>query len=185
MNSPRPEASGSASAQVRRGAANSLSQRLRSWAAVLQRLVPGLWAGMLLCIALIATPAAFATLPSAEAGKVVAHVFAHEAPISLLLAAGLLVLSRSGAAYKRQPGVGRASQVHAGFLLPAGAAFCTVLGYYGLQPMMVEAKAGLGAWSFGQLHAVSLCLYLLKLLMVLVLAWRVNQEGPVGPMQGG
>ena len=44
-----------------------------------RRLLPGLWAGLLLCIAAIAAPAAFRALPSADAGRVVARMFAREA----------------------------------------------------------------------------------------------------------
>jgi len=50
--------------------------------------------------------------------------------------------------------------------------FCTVAGYYALQPMMAAAKSGQGPWSFGALHGVSLAFYGIKLLLVLALAWR-------------
>ena len=39
-----------------------------------QRLLPGLWAGLLLGVALLATPAPFATLLPSDAGRVVAVV---------------------------------------------------------------------------------------------------------------
>ena len=52
-----------------------------------RRMLPGLWAGLLLCVALVAAPAAFAVLPGAEAGRVVARIFVQEAWISLALAA--------------------------------------------------------------------------------------------------
>jgi hypothetical protein len=38
--------------------------------------------------------------------------------------------------------------------------------------MMEAARAGQGPLSFGQLHAISLAFYGLKLALVLVLAWR-------------
>jgi peptidoglycan/LPS O-acetylase OafA/YrhL len=50
-----------------------------------RRLIPGLWAGVLLCIALVATPAPFATLAAHDAGRVVARIFAQEAYISVAL----------------------------------------------------------------------------------------------------
>ena len=33
-----------------------------------RRMLPGLWAGMLICIAAIAAPSAFSALPNADAG---------------------------------------------------------------------------------------------------------------------
>ena len=45
------------------------ASRLGGWLA-------GLWAGALLAIALLAAPAAFAVLPAADAGRVVARLFA-------------------------------------------------------------------------------------------------------------
>ena len=61
-------------------------------------------------------------------------------------------------------------------LLVLGTLFCTVAGYYALQPMMAQARAGQGAWSFGALHAASLGLFALKALLVLVLAWRLTRR---------
>ncbi|MFO1340125.1 MAG: DUF4149 domain-containing protein [Burkholderiaceae bacterium] len=141
------------------------------------RLVPGLWAGVLLCIALIATPAAFGALASQEAGRVVARIFANEAGLSLALGMALVLWERRRAA--APDGTARLS---APMLLALGAIFCTVAGYYGLQPMMQAARAGQGAWTFGQLHAVSLALFGLKTALVLVLAWRAGSAlSPAGP----
>jgi hypothetical protein len=132
----------------------------------LRRLLPGLWAGWLVCVAALATPAAFALLERAVAGRVVARMLAQEAATSLALGAALLVLERLAA--KRHGG----PQFGAGFALAAGALFCTVAGYYGVQPLMAAARAGQGALSFGQLHLVSTALYAVKLVLVLALAWR-------------
>ena len=63
------------------------------------------------------------------------------------------------------------------------AIFCTVLGYFGLQPMMAAARAGEGRWTFGQLHAASLGLYGVKTLAVLALAWRAASPA-VNPGSG-
>ena len=68
-----------------------------------RRLLPGLWAGVLLCIAAIAAPAAFAALPSAEAGQVVARLFVREAWLSLGVAALLLWLAWRAASVSRPP----------------------------------------------------------------------------------
>jgi hypothetical protein len=53
--------------------------------------------------------------------------------------------------------------------------FCTVAGYFALQPMMAAARAGQGPWSFAALHVASTAFFSLKALLVLVLAWRVSR----------
>ena len=130
-------------------------------------LIAGLWAGLLLAVALIATPAPFATLPTADAGRVVTRVLATEAAVSLAVAIVLVLLER------RLARDGRPA-MSAELLLVLGALFCTVLGYYALQPMMAAARAGQGAWSFGALHAASTALFGVKALLVLTLAWRAT-----------
>jgi Domain of unknown function (DUF4149) len=140
----------------------------------LMRLVPGVWAGLLLCVALIATPAPFATLAVQDAGRVVGWIFAREAPISLALGLVLLIWERRSARSRADQGQG--SQLSADMLLALGAIFCTVAGYYGLQPLMAAARAGQEGLTFGQLHAASLGLFGLKLLLVFVLAWRSAQR---------
>lgn len=131
----------------------------------LRCLLPAVWLGVLLCVAGIATPAPFATLAKPDAGRVVAHIFATEAPLSMGLALVLVLLERRLVARALNTTV----------LLALGALFCTVLGYYALQPMMAAARAGQGAWSFGQLHAISLGLFALKIALVAALAWRVSR----------
>ena len=136
----------------------------------LRRLLPGLWAGFLLCVAAVATPAAFALLQRAEAGRVVARVLGQEAYVSLAL--GLLLLMLERVAARDAAEAGRGSQFSAGMGLAAAALFCTVAGYFGVQPMMDAARAGQGSLSFGQLHAISSAFFGLKLLLVIALAWR-------------
>lgn len=154
-----------------------------SWAERARRLLPGLWAGALLCIALIATPAPFATLATQDAGRVVGRIFAQEAYLSLFLAVVVVLLERRAAATSDGE-----ARLTVPMLLALGAIFCTVAGYFGLQPMMAAARAGEGRWSFGQLHAVSLGLFGIKILVVLALAWRAGgapgagqQVSPAGP----
>ena len=144
---------------------------MNAWAETARRLLPGLWAGALLCIALLATPAPFATLSVQDAGRVVARIFAQEAWFSLLMGAALLALERRHAAARAVQAGG--SQFSTGMVLALGAIFCTVLGYFGLQPMMAQARAGAGPLSFGQLHAISFGLFGLKIVCAAVLAWRV------------
>ena len=136
----------------------------------LRLLLPGLWAGLLLCVALLATPAPFAVLAQADAGRVVARLLGQEAYLSLAL--GVLLLGLERLAARRSVGVGIGSQFSVGMVLCLGALLCTVAGYFALQPLMVAARAGQGPLSFGQLHALSAAFYLVKTSLVLVLAWR-------------
>ncbi len=141
-----------------------------------RRLLPGLWAGWLLCVALLATPAVFAQLSGSEAGRLVGRMLAQEAYTSLALGLLLLILERVRA--RRAALAGAGPQFSVGMMLALGAVFCTVVGYFALQPLMPAARLGQGAFSFGQLHAASAVFYLLKTLLVLVLAWRALAPAP-------
>ena len=132
----------------------------------------GLWAGVLLCIGAIAAPSAFATLAVPDAGRFVARVFAHEAYLSLAVALLLFVIERQRSRDAAAAGTG--SVLSANILLLFGTLFCTVAGYFAVQPMMTAARAGQGAVSFAALHAVSAGLFALKGLLVLALAWRLT-----------
>ena len=134
----------------------------------LRLLLPPLWGGMLLAVAFMAAPAAFAALAPAEAGRVVAHVFAAEAATSLAAAVLFVMVERRRG--------GRAMGADA--LLALAALFLTVVGYYALQPMMAAARTGAGSVSFGALHGLSLAFYAAKTVAVLVLAWRVSAPRP-------
>lgn len=140
-----------------------------------RRLLPGLWTGWLLCVALLATPAPFALLATADAGRVAARMLAQEAYTSLALGIALLVLERLTA--RRLAGSGQGSQFSAGMALALGAVFCTVAGYFAVQPMMAAARAGQGALSFGQLHGVSAAFFIVKVGLVATLAWRAGRSG--------
>ena len=136
----------------------------------MRRLLPALWAGFLICIAAVAAPAAFGTLPSADASRVVSRIFAQEAYASLALGVLLLVLERLVA--RRAALARQGTQFSLGMVLALGAVFCTVAGYFALQPMMPAARAGQGPLSFGQLHGASAAFFGLKTILVLALAWR-------------
>ena len=140
----------------------------------LRLLLPGLWAGLLLTVAGLATPAAFALLAPADSGRVVARMLSQEAHVSLMLGAALLLLERFATRQFVSAGQGR--QFSQAMLLTLGALFCTVVGYFALQPLMAAAKAGQGLFSFGQLHALSAAFYLVKLALVLALAWRAVRQ---------
>ena len=136
----------------------------------LRRLLPALWAGVLLCLAAGAAPAAFDLLERAEAGRLVGRLLAQEAWLSLVLAVALLAIERGRARAAAAAGLGLV--LSANMLLLLGTLFCTVAGYFALQPMMVAARAGQGSLSFGQLHLISASFFALKGLMMLALAWR-------------
>ena len=138
----------------------------------LTALVAGLWAGLILGIAVIGAPASFANAARDVAGRVAGQMFAQEAYVSLVAAVALLVLVRRQARDDAQ--AGRGSALSANVLLVLGALFCTVFGYFAMQPMMASARAGQGLLSFGVLHGVSAVFFLLKGLLVAVLAWRLS-----------
>ncbi len=141
----------------------------------LQALLAALWGGFLLCIAFVATPSAFAVLERAQAGAFVGRVFAIEAQVSLALGLVLLMIERRIARDAAEAG-GASSQFSARLLLPVVALFCTIAGYYGLQPMMAGAKAGQGVASFAALHGLSLAFFGVKGLVVMALAWISQQR---------
>jgi uncharacterized membrane protein (DUF441 family) len=133
-----------------------------------RRMLPGLWAGMLICIAAIAAPAAFGALPNADAGQVVARIFVREGWLSLGLAAVLLWLQRRpGGMAAAGPKVGNAALLWT-------TAVCTLLGYFAVQALMPAARTGQGVLSFAQLHLISTAFYGIKTLAVLLLAWRAT-----------
>jgi hypothetical protein len=135
-------------------------------------LVAGLWAGVLLCIGAMAAPLAFATLVSADAGRLAGRLFAQEAYLSLTLALLLFLIERQRSRIAAEAGTG--SVFSANLMLVLGTLFCTVGGYFAVVPMMEAAKAGTGPLSFGTLHAVSGGLFVVKGLLVLALAWRLT-----------
>jgi hypothetical protein len=139
-------------------------------------LLAGLWGGVLLCIGLVAAPAGFALLASPDAGRIAGRMLAQEGTLSLVLAVVLFLVERRRA--RGAAGAGRGSVLSTNILLLMGVLFCTVAGYYAIQPMMAAARAGQGAWSFGALHAVSAAFYGLKTLLVLALAWRLTAIPP-------
>ena len=139
-----------------------------------QALLAALWGGFLLCVAFAAAPSAFAVLERAQAGLLVGRVFSIEAQVSLAAALILMLLERRRA--RDAVEAGAVSNVFSmELLLPAVALFCTIAGYYGLQPLMADARAGTGVASFAALHGASLAFFAVKGLAVLGLAWRLSR----------
>lgn len=135
----------------------------------------GLWLGVVLCLAFMAAPTAFAQLERAQAGQLAGHLFKLEAQLALVLSILLFIVERTVAARCAEAGQG--SRLTANLLLVLGCLFCTVLGYYALQPMMEAARAGQGRFSFGALHGVSSAFFALKGVLLLVYAWRLAPSG--------
>jgi len=136
----------------------------------LQALLAALWGGFLLCVAFAAAPSAFAVLERANAGLFVGRLFAVDAQVSLAAALILMLMERRVARDAAEAGA-TSNVFSAKLLLPAVALFCTIAGYYGLQPLMADAKAGVGVASFGALHGASLAFFGVKGLAVMALAW--------------
>ena len=132
-------------------------------------LVAGLWAGNLVCIALIAAPAAFSVLTQPDAGRFVNRLFEREAYVSIAAAVTLCVFERMSFRDVRA-----ASVFSATMLLCLGALFCTVAGYFAVQPLMDAARAGRGSISFGSLHVISAGFFVVKSFLALTLAWRLR-----------
>lgn len=134
----------------------------------------GVWGGGLLAIGALAAPAAFAVAPPELAGRIAGRLFAQEAHLGLGFAAALVLLLRHHARQlaSRTPG----SLFTVDLMLVLGAVFCTVAGYFALQPMMAAARAGQGSLSFGMLHGLSAAFFAVKGLLVLGLAWRLTRR---------
>lgn len=133
----------------------------------LRSIISSVWLGLVLCVAAMAAPAAFAMLGRADAGHFVGRLFALEAGTSLVLAMILILIERR---LTRDGGKAMTTEL----LLAAGALFCTVAGYYALLPQMEAARAGQAGLSFGALHAMSSGFFALKGLLLLALAWRAS-----------
>lgn len=134
-------------------------------------LLAGLWAGLLLGLGAIGAPAGFAVTTAEIAGRSAGRMFAVEAYVSLAAAMALLfALRKVGSAP-----AGAANPVfNTNVLLVLGTLFCTIVGYFVLQPMMTAARAGQGSLSFGMLHGMSAAFFALKAVLVLTLTWRLS-----------
>lgn len=133
-----------------------------------QRLLPGLWAGLLIGVAALAAPSAFAALPRADAGRFVARLFEQEAWTSL--AFGAVLLAASFVHVERDTTRKIAGQR----ALLVVTLVATLLGYFVVQPLMPAARQAAGPFSFAQLHLFSTAMYALKALAVSWLAWRAT-----------
>lgn len=124
---------------------------------------------------MIGAPAGFAIITSLPetAGRIAGRMFMQEANLSVALAVVLFLMLRKVARVAAEAGTG--SLFDANMLLVLGTLFCTVAGYFALQPMMDAARAGQGGMSFAALHGISAGFYLIKSVLVSVLAWRLTR----------
>ncbi len=136
-----------------------------------QTLLVGVWLGLVVALALVAAPTLFKMLDRELAGQVAGAMFRIEAQVSLGLAMALFLIERHRARSAAREG---SRLPMTGLLLVLGSLFCTVLGYYGIQPMMEQSKAGLPTpLSFGALHGMSSSFFMLKGVLLAVLLWRL------------
>ncbi len=133
------------------------------------KLLAGLWAGLLLGLGTIGAPAGFAITTVEIAGRTAGRMFAIEAYVSLALAVLLLLLTRKAATASPA-----GPSLNTNMLLVLGALFCTIVGYFVIQPLMAAARVGEGSLSFGALHGLSVGFFALKGLLVIALAWRLT-----------
>jgi hypothetical protein len=147
-------------------------------AARLRLLVIVLWVGSLWTIGYLVAPTLFMTLADRVlAGTIAGKLFRVEAWLSVAMAVLLLALiAGSVAASRARTWLYRLTAVMLG---------CTLVGYFGLQPMMAalrEAAPG-GVFSadarlqFGVLHGVASGLYLIQSIAGIVLILKNDQVG--------
>jgi hypothetical protein len=141
--------------------------------------------GLLMGVAGLATPAPFAVLSRAEAGRVVGRVLAGEARARLALGAVLLRLEQREA--KARATVGTGSRFSGSMVLALGAIFFfTVAGCFAVQPRFALARLGQSVLGLSQLHAVSVAFFGCKLALVAALAWlAATPRANRGPSSSG
>lgn len=130
------------------------------------------WAGVMIGIGGLATPALFQLLPRAEAGRIAGRLFSVEATLGVCVGAVLVLVGLQRGRSRAERGQG--SRFGVELILALGAVACIVAGHYALLPMLEAARAGQGALSFGALHAVSAGFFGLRLALVAALAWRLT-----------
>ena len=144
--------------------AKALPRRVAAWLA-------GLWAGAVAALGVIAAPVLFAVLPRAEAGDAAAHLFRVDAGLGLVVGAILLVLTLHAARRDAEAGGSRFSVE---MMLVLVALFSIVVGHYAIGPMLDEARADRSR--FALLHGVTSVFFVVKLVAIAVLAWRLSGD---------
>lgn len=128
------------------------------------------WFGLQAGVAGLGTTSVFAILPGPQAGPIVGRMLGGEATVAIVLGGFLILLERLLGRDAAARGEGAAFSLE--LMLALGAVFCAVAGHYALQPYLEQARAGRGPLSFGQLHAISVAFFAVKMGLVGTLAWR-------------
>lgn len=141
-------------------------------------LVATFWAGSLWTIGYLVAPALFSTLADKVlAGTIAGHLFRIEAWVSVACAAVLIALITFGKAD------GRAVKRNPLLFIVCAMCFCTLVGYFGLQPFMAALREAAGPggvmdsdarMKFGILHAASAAFYLIQSLLGVALILKVR-----------
>lgn len=146
----------------------------------LRLLLVTLWVGSLWAIGYIVAPTLFGTLEDRTlAGSIAGSLFRTEAWISLACAAVLLLL------HFVSPHVTevRRRRVWVGLIVAMSA--CTLIGYFGMQPLMSSLREAAGAAGvmesaqrtrFALLHGISAGFYLLQSLLGIALVLKAHNE---------
>jgi hypothetical protein len=138
----------------------------------------GAWAGLICAVGFVAAPILFATLARADAGRVAARLFAVDATIGICAGALLLLVTFQLARHAAESG---ASRFSTDMLLVLGALFCVIAGHYATEPMMQARLRGDGGPSFAVLHGVASTFFVVKLVVVGTLAWRLTGAPRTAP----
>ena len=139
-------------------------RRVAAWLA-------GIWAGAIAALGFVAAPVLFAVLPRAEAGDAAAHVFRVDAGLGLVVGAILLVLTLSVA---RRDAAAGGSRFSVEMVLVLIALFGIVVGHYAIGPLLDEARGDRSR--FALLHGVASVFFVVKLVAVAALAWRLTGD---------
>lgn len=147
----------------------------------LRRLVTALWAGSLWTTGYLVAPTLFATLADRiMAGTIAGQVFRSEAWLSMACGVILLLLLWASPADEAEHGIMRKvrSSRSKTAIIIALMLLCTVVSYFGLQPVMSALRSGgladeAARNEFGVLHAISSGIFLVQSLLA---GWLVVRK---------
>lgn len=136
-------------------------------------LITTLWAGSLWTIGYLVAPVLFATLADRTlAGTIAGSLFKAQAWLTLVCGALVLLILQADKAWPQR----RACQK-----LVLAMLVCTLIGFFGLQPMMAALREAAGATGvmdgatrtqFGLLHGLASMLYLVQSLLAVPLVLK-------------
>ncbi|OGB23249.1 MAG: hypothetical protein A3I66_08830 [Burkholderiales bacterium RIFCSPLOWO2_02_FULL_57_36] len=141
-------------------------------------LVATFWAGSLWTIGYVVAPVLFSTLPSKVlAGTIAGQLFRIEAWVSVVCSVLLIASLAFGSADERS----RPHKIL--FAIVCAMLVCTLIGYFGLQPMMALLREGAGPegvmdsdarMKFSILHGFSAAFYLIQSLLGIGLILKIR-----------